>query len=138
MDAQTMAIFLRITARTFAAEHCVMFLDRAGWHTATTLRVPRSLTLCPLPARSPELNPVESLWKHIRENYFGQKAIDSLQEVETRLCNAFGALGEEPEVVKSLCGYGWIRAIFTGSAPSDSPEIQQGASPTPNPGKLSL
>lgn len=138
MDAQTMAIFLRITARTFAAEHCVMFLDRAGWHTATTLRVPRSMTLCPLPARSPELNPVESLWKHIRENYFGQKAIDSLQEVEARLCKAFRALGEEPDVVKSLCGYGWIQAISTGSAPSDSPEIQQGAPSTPNPGKLSL
>ena len=59
-----------------------MFLDQAGWHTATTLRVPRSMTLCKLPARSPELNPVESLWKHIRENYFGQSVIDSLQEVE--------------------------------------------------------
>jgi hypothetical protein len=102
------------------------------------LRVPRSMTLCPLPARSPELNPVESLWKHIRENYFGQKVIDSLQEVEARLCKAFRVLGEQPEVVKSLCGYGWIQAISTGSPPSDSPEIQQGAPPTPNSGKLSL
>ena len=138
MDAQTMAIFLRVTARTFAAEHCVMFLDRAGWHTATTLRVPRSMTLCPLPARSPELNPVESLWKHVRENYFGQKVIDSLQEVEARLCKAFQALAKQPEVVKSLCGYGWIQAISTGSPPSDSPKTQQEAPPTPNPGKLSL
>jgi hypothetical protein len=122
MDAQTMAIFLRVTARTFAAEHCVMFLDRAGWHTATTLRVPRSMTLCSLPARSPELNPVESLWKHIRENYFGQKAIDSLQEVETRLCRAFRALDEHPEVVKSLCGYHWIQITSAGAPSRDSLE----------------
>jgi hypothetical protein len=125
MDAQTMAIFLRFTARTFAAEHCVMFLDQAGWHTATTLRVPRSLTLCKLPARSPELNPVESLWKHIRENYFGQTVIASLQEVETRLCQAFRALDEHPEVVKSLCSYGWIQAPSAASPPIDSPEIHR-------------
>ena len=138
MDAQTMAIFLRFTARTFPAEHCVMFLDQAGWHTATTLRVPRSITLCKLPAHSPELNPVESLWKHIRENYFGQTVIHSLEAVEAQLCKALRALDNQPEVVKSLCGYDWIQTIATGSPLSDSPETPPGAPPTPNPGKLSL
>lgn len=134
MDAQTMAIFLRITARTFAAEHCVMFLDQAGWHTATTLRVPRSMTLCKLPARSPELNPVESLWKHIRENYFGQKVINSLQEVETRLCRAFRALGEHPEVVQSLCGYGWIQTTPAGAPSHDSLESASPSTSRAKPG----
>jgi hypothetical protein len=138
MDAKTMAMFLRVTAQSFAAEHCVMFLDQAGWHTATALRVPRSITLCKLPAHSPELNPVESLWKHIRENYFGQTVIPSLEAVEAQLCKALRALDEQPEVVKSLCGYDWIQTISTGSPPSDSPEIPPGAPPTPNPGKLSL
>ena len=138
MDAQTMAMFLRVTARTFTAEHGVMFLDQAGWHTATALRVPRSITLCKLPARSPELNAVESLWKYIREHYFGQTVIHSLEEVEAQLCKALRALDEQPEVVKSLCGYRWIQTISTGSSPSHSPEIQPGAPPTPNPGKLSL
>jgi hypothetical protein len=138
MDAKTMAMFLRITARTFAMEHCVMFLDQAGWHTATHLRVPRSITLCKLPAHSPELNPVESLWKHIRENYFGQRVIHSLEEVEAQLCKALRALDDQSEVVKSLCGYSWIQTISTSPLPSDSPEIPPGAPPTPNPGKLSL
>jgi hypothetical protein len=138
MDAKTMARVLRVTAQSFATEHCVMFLDQAGWHTATALRVPRSVTLCKLPAHSPELNPVESLWKHIRENYFGQTVIHSLQEVEAQLCKALRALDDQPEVVKSLCGYDWIQTISTGSPPGDLPETPQGAPPTPNPGKLSL
>lgn len=138
MDAKTMAMFLRVTARTFAAEHCVMFLDQAGWHTAAHLRVPRSITLCKLPAHSPELNPVESLWKHIREHYFGQTVIDSLEEVEAQLCKALRALDDQPEVVKSLCGYYWIQTISTGSPPSDAAAPSQGAPPGPNPGKLSL
>jgi hypothetical protein len=138
MDAKTMAMFLRVTAQSFGAEHCVMFLDQAGWHTATTLCVPRSITLWKLPAHSPELNPVESLWKHIRENYFGQTVIHSLEEVEAQLCKALRALDNQPEVVKSLCGYDWIQTIATGSPLSDGPETPPGAPPTPNPGKLSL
>jgi DDE superfamily endonuclease len=130
MDAKTMAIFLRVTARTFAAEHCVMFLDQAGWHTAANLRVPRSMTLCKLPARSP----VESLWKHIRENYFGQTVIDSLEEVEARLCKAFRALDEQPQVVKSLCGYGWIQTTSTGAPPSGSLESAPPSTSRAKPG----
>ena len=120
MDAPTRAICLRVTARTFAAEQGVRFLDRAGWHTATTLRVPRSLTLGPLPARRPDLHPVESLGKHIREHYFGQKALNALEEVETRRCRAFRALDQQPDVVKSLCGYWWIRAVATRPLPPGS------------------
>ena len=120
MDAPTRAICLRVTARTFAAEQGVRFLDRAGWHTATTLRVPRSLTLGPLPARRPDLHPVESLGKHIREHYFGQKALNALEEVETRRCRAFQALGEHPEVVQALCGYGWIQTPSAGAPSPDS------------------
>jgi hypothetical protein len=52
---------------------------------------PSQLTdwVCAACADAPELNPVESLWKHIRQNYFGQSALDSLQEVEERLCRPF-------------------------------------------------
>jgi hypothetical protein len=134
MDAKTMAMFLRVTARTFAAEHCVMFLDQAGWHTAATLRVPRSITLCKLPARSPELNPVENLWKHIREHYCGQTVIHSLAEVEARLCKALRALDEQPEVVKSLCGYNWIQTTSAGAPSSDSLESAPPSTSRAKPG----
>lgn len=134
MDAKTMTLFLRVTARTFAAEHCVMFLDQAGWHTAATLRVPRSITLCKLPARSPELNPVENLWKHIREHYFGQTVIHSLAEVEARLCKALRALDEQPEVVKSLCAYNWIQTTSAGAPSSDSLESAPPSTSRAKPG----
>ncbi len=37
----------------------VTILDRAGWHGSNALAVPANITLLPLPAYSPELNPVE-------------------------------------------------------------------------------
>jgi transposase len=40
-----------------------MVLDQAGWHDARALHVPASVTLVPLPAYSPELNPVENVYR---------------------------------------------------------------------------
>jgi hypothetical protein len=39
--------------------HAVLLLDQAGWHVSRKLQVPSNITLLPLPAKAPELNPVE-------------------------------------------------------------------------------
>ena len=41
------------------------WLDQAGWHGATDLRVPKNLSLLPLPPRAPELNPQENIWQTV-------------------------------------------------------------------------
>ncbi len=41
--------------------HAVVMLDRAGWHTSSTLEVPGNIALMPLPSRAPEPNPVENV-----------------------------------------------------------------------------
>jgi transposase len=43
-----------------------LVLDGAGWHDARARAVPDNLTLVPLPAHSPELNPVERVWLYLR------------------------------------------------------------------------
>ncbi len=48
--------------------HAVLLLDQAGWHLSGKLQVPDSITIVPLPARAPELNPVENLWQFLRDN----------------------------------------------------------------------
>ena len=41
--------------------HAVLLLDQAGWHVSRKLQVPPNITLVPLPAKAPELNPVETM-----------------------------------------------------------------------------
>jgi transposase len=48
--------------------HAVLLLDQAGWHVSRKLKVPANITLVPLPAKAPELNPVENIWQLMREN----------------------------------------------------------------------
>ena len=58
------------------------------------------------PAHSPELNPVEHVWEHIRENGgFKNQTIATLSEVEQNLCAAVLKLRDDKEKVKSLTGF---------------------------------
>jgi len=60
------------------------------------------------PPYSPELNPVEPLWRHLRENYLGNRVFDTLDEVEDSLSVALGQLIRQPETVRSIACFDWL------------------------------
>lgn len=111
VDTEVMSIFLTHVSIEFKDAYCLMFLDGAGWHTAKGVRVPKNIALSFLPSYSPELNPVEHIWEHLRENYFGNKPFDSLDEVEDALCSALHTIGEDYELVSSLTYFDWLKTI---------------------------
>ena len=81
VDAETMSLFLQHAAAEYPGEFCLLFLDRAAWHCAGALQVPVSMRLVFLPPYSPELNPVEHLWDHLRENYFADVTVFNPQQI---------------------------------------------------------
>ena len=67
-----------ISTQVTPGAHCVLTLDRAGWHQlGGKLRVPENISLLPLPAYSPELNPVENVWQFLRQNYLANSVFVS-------------------------------------------------------------
>jgi hypothetical protein len=65
-------------------------MDKAGWHTAGDLVVPENLSLVFMPPYSPELNPIERLWLHLRDNRLSHCVFQTTGEiVHTWLCVAF-------------------------------------------------
>lgn len=111
VDTEVMSIFLAHVSIEFKDDHCLMFLDGAGWHIAKELRVPKNITLLFLPPYSPELNPVEHIWEHLRENYFGNQSFDSLDEVEDTLCSALRTIGQDYHLVSSLTYFDWFKTL---------------------------
>jgi len=111
VDTETMSLFLAHTAARFPNDHCLMLLDGAGWHTAAALQVPPTLHLLPLPPYSPELNPVEHLWDHLRENYIGNQVFSSLDAVVDHLCAGLHYLHQHREVVRSMTCFDWIKTL---------------------------
>src|SRR5215831_10393922 len=58
----------RAVAGSGAGRAGIVLMDKAGWHTAGELCVPENLSIVFLPPYSPELNPIERLWLHLRDN----------------------------------------------------------------------
>jgi DDE superfamily endonuclease len=81
----------------------VLVLDGAGWHTSPRLKLPDNIVLLPLPAYSPELNPVENIWEFLRANFlvtaFGTPTKRSSMRAkarETSSCKCPSALPPSP------------------------------------------
>jgi len=102
-----MSLFLAIVAERHLDEFIVMALDGAGWHIAEDLVVPHNMKLVFLPPYSPELNPVEHLWDHLRENHFSNFLFSSMSVLTNELCRALHQTELNPIMLKSMCGFGY-------------------------------
>jgi DDE superfamily endonuclease len=111
-DTAAMQVFLNRFGETLAPdEHAAMILDQAGWHGSNRLAVPANITLIPLPAYSPELNPVERVWLYLKERFLSHRLLDDYDAVAEAACNAWNRLLAEAGRIKSLCSYPWILQV---------------------------
>ena len=79
---QAMSLHLEEIAQAVApGSHAVLLLDCAGWHVSSRLKVPAKITLVPLPARSPELNPVENVWQFLCDNWLSNRIFSSYSDI---------------------------------------------------------
>ena len=108
VSEQAMSIFLREVSNRHPDEFILMVMDGAGWHKAKALSVPANMALIFLPPYSPELNPVEHIWDHIREDGFRNKAFKSIEAVEDQLMQSLEALEKDPALVANMTGFPWI------------------------------
>lgn len=107
-DTDAMNIFLKALAKKYATQRIVLCMDKAGWHTTNALEVPPNIILWYLPPYSPELNPVELLWRQIRLNYFNNKSFETLDEVEQVLALGLKTWAKDKISVKRLSQFPWI------------------------------
>jgi transposase len=69
-DTECFQIFLNTLAKKYSRSYILLVVDGAGNHSSGDLVIPGNITLEPLPAYSPELNPQENIWDEIREKVF--------------------------------------------------------------------
>jgi hypothetical protein len=108
VNARAMQTFLdQFSATIPADDHVAMFLDGAGWHKAGELKVPENVTLVPLPAYSPELNPVERIWEHLKERYLSHRLLDDYEAIVAAICEAWRKLVADTGRLASLTWLPW-------------------------------
>ena len=101
-NTESMNHFLGLLANHYSDYRIVLLLDKAGWHISQGLKLPENLVLLHLPPYSPELNPVELLWREIRRKHFHNKIFNSLDEVESTLNKALAQCHVNISEIKQL------------------------------------
>jgi len=57
-------------------------MDGAGWHKSKNLIIPKNIQITILPPYCPELNPIERLWRYIKDNTIKNKVFETLKNLE--------------------------------------------------------
>jgi transposase len=101
---------LEISAQVAPDAHAVLLLDQAGWHIARDLKIPANITLMPLPAKCPELNPVENIWQFMRQNWLSNRIFNSYNDILNHCSDAWNKLADQPWRVMSIGLRDWAHA----------------------------
>lgn len=109
----TMNIQLSDLSRQVGSDvEVLLILDQAGWHSSRDLRVPDNVTLLPLPPYSPELNPVELIWRYLRQHYLSNRHYRDHDALFEAGGDAWTTLGDQPDRIKSICLFPWIESAI--------------------------
>lgn len=105
-----MNVFLDHLSKEFSDDLIILVCDGAAWHKSPSLVVPSNIDLFFLPPATPEMNPIEQIWKEIRKRGFRNEIFSSLDMVINRLCDTIRELSVSS--VKSITGRQWIIQCF--------------------------
>lgn len=107
-NTEAMTLHLNaISAAVAPEQHAVLLVDQAGWHTSAKLAMPANITLVPLPAKCPELNPQENVWQFMRENWLSNRVFTSYDDLVDHCCAAWNKLLDQPWRIMSLGLRAW-------------------------------
>ncbi len=82
----------------------MLVVDNTGWHRARDLAVPPNVILWFLPPHCPEANPVERLWRWLRDHHTRGELFRSRDALLDALCRGLVALMEDRPRVRTLTG----------------------------------
>jgi transposase len=105
-NTDCMNLYLDQLSKAYANDHILLIADGAAWHKSKTLVIPENITVMSLPPYTPEMNPIEQIWKEIRKLGFRNEVFETLAKVVDRLCETIRSL--TPDTIKSITGRSWI------------------------------
>ena len=105
-----MNIFLKQLSERYSEDVILLCCDGAAWHKSSGLELPENIVLFHIPPYTPEMNPIEQIWKEIRKRGFRNEVFATLEKVVDRLCDTISSLSNQ--VISSITGRQWIIELF--------------------------
>jgi len=109
-NTDCMNVFLQELSEAYSNDYVLLVADGAAWHKSKALQIPQNIEIFPLPPYTPEMNPIEQIWKELRKRGFKNEIFQTLDKVVDRLCETICSLTND--IVKSVTGRQWILSMF--------------------------
>ena len=107
---ETMTLHLaEISIAVARGAHAVVLMDQAGWHMTAKLIVSENISIIALPAKCPELNPVENVWQFMRDNWLSNRVFTSHDNIVDHCCEACNKLVDQPWRIMTIGRRQWTR-----------------------------
>ena len=87
--------------------HALIIADQAARHTTDKLELPENISILPLPAYSPELNPVERIWEQPRQDRLSNRCFKDYEEIADACCEAWNEFVAQKGRINSMCSGKW-------------------------------
>lgn len=111
LNSAMFQLWLDDFAQTFAASFNILVLDNGAFHTAKALQWPPNVATVPFPPYSPELNPMERLWRDLKDQlaHSVAKTLDALSDT---VCGVIQRYSQA--ALQSLTGFAYfVQAVHT-------------------------
>jgi len=79
-DTACMSTFLRQLSEQYSEDIIVLCCDGAAWHKSVSLKLPENIVLCHIPPYTPEMTPIDQIWKEIRKRGFRNEIFPALEK----------------------------------------------------------
>ena len=109
-NTDCMNVFLKQLSDSYPKDKIVLVCDGAAWHKSKGLSIPHNIRLVFIPPYTPEMNPIEQIWREIRTQGFRNEIFASLDKVVDRLCETIQNLTKD--TIKSITGRNWLLSVF--------------------------
>ena len=105
-----MNVFMEELSKEYLDDYILMVCDGSSWHRSSAMIIPDNITLLNIPPYTPEMNPIEQIWREIRTQGFRNEVFQTLEKVVDRLCVTINNLSAK--TISSITLRDWIFKIF--------------------------
>ncbi len=105
-NSENMSLFLKALSNKFPDDLILLCMDRASWHRSKELIRPANIQFFYIPPRTPEMNPIEIVWREIRKIGFKNKIFDSIDAVVSKFHEVVASLSKS--LIASITYREWM------------------------------
>jgi DDE superfamily endonuclease len=116
VDTTCLDVFLETLRAEWPDERIGVVLDGSGSHRSDDVHWPEGIVPLRLPPYSPELNPAEQVFRHLRKR-LANRIFATIAEMQDTLVAEMQRLGAHPRVVTRMTNYPWWRDGVAATTP---------------------